>query len=171
MLFRSYLDIEFDYVVDGANITLTKGARKIVINIDLEAKTFSVISDEENQITLPEFAGNKYRNTSCFENDAAYIGMYLEFSSTEMKLSCCVAADYNLDMDHCGVQRIMRNENVSYTYDESTKTVTAVMTVGGGATASVNMIYTGKAFKVTSDSIKGTSNLYTGNTGTLSLYN
>ena len=96
--------------------------------------------------------------------------MYLEFSSTEMKLSCCVAADYNLDMDHCSSQRIMRNENVTYTYDESTKTVTAIMTVGGGATASVNMIYTGKAFKVTSDSIKGTSNLYTGNTGTLSLY-
>ena len=166
----TYLDIEFDYVIDGTNITLTKGARKIVINLDLEAKTFSVISDEENQITLPEFAGNKYRNTSCFGNDVAYIGMYLEFSSTEMKLSCCVAADYNLDMDHCSSQRIMRNENVTYTYDESTKTVTAIMTVGGGATASVNMIYTGKAFKVTSDSIKGTSNLYTGNTGTLSLY-
>ena len=68
------------------------------------------------------------------------------------------------------LRKNFRNENVTYTYDESTKTVTAIMTVGGGATASVNMIYTGKAFKVTSDSIKGTSNLYTGNTGTLSLY-
>ena len=72
-------------------------------------------------------------------------------------------------MEHCGLQQILKNVDVTYTYDETTKTVTAIMKVGGGGMSSVTMTYTGKSFKVSSDSIKGSSDVEGGRIVTLTL--
>ena len=162
----TYNDEEFDYTYENSVVTLTKDARTVVIRVDLEARTFTVESDEVDEgITLPEFAGKRYRANFCFEDDNAYYGFYLEFSATTMTLSCVGASDYNLDMEHCSTKQFAYNENVTYTFDASTKKVTANLVVKGGSTKAVVFTYTGTSFKVSSSVLGGGS--FYGTTATL----
>jgi len=161
----TYGDEEFDYVADGNVLTLTKDFRTLTITVDNSNRTFVVNKDIDNKVTLPEFAGRAFRNTTCFEDDYLWYGFYVIFSSEEMTLSCAGASNYNLDMDHCNTQQYMKNENVAYTYDADTLIVSANLVVKGGSTKTVELTWTGTAFLLSSK-VVGNGSFYE-TTGTL----
>ena len=150
---------EMNYSYDDEDtVKLIKGGRTIVIDIDNETATYTVVSDETVELVLPEFAGKAYRQNFAFD-DGAYLGMYIEFSATDLTFSCVIAADYNLDLDHCSTQQRLRNIDVPYTYNEKNHAITATMQVVGGATATVIMQYASGVIRVPSKAIgNGTFN-------------
>ena len=145
----TYNDESFLYSLDENTITLTSSTRTIVLTLDNNNKTFAVVSDESSELDLPEFAGKKFRSGLYdFEDNIAYYGLYIEFSSTDMKMSTAGGCDSNLDMEHHITQPFAINVDVDYTYNADTGIVTANIVIKGGATKSVNFTYKNGKFQV-----------------------
>lgn len=153
-----YKDENMNYTMDNNVITLTSSSKEVVLSLNVN-HTFTLISEKDISVKLPEFAGKKFRNNYAFEDDLVFLGFYIEFSDTDQTLSCVIASDYNLDLEHCSTQLRVKNINVSYTYDETTKTISSYMTVADNSTKLVTMTYVNGAIKISSKVI-GAGKLY-----------
>lgn len=144
-----YKDESMNYTMNDNLITLTSSTKEAVLSLNSD-HTFTIISEREIVVSLPEFAGKKYRNNYAFEDDIVYLGFYIEFSSSDLKLSCVVASDYNLDMNHCSSQLRVKNVDVNYTFDETTGIISSYMTVADKSTKLVTMEFVNGVIKISS---------------------
>ena len=140
----TYKNEEFMYEVDATDankLTLKTSTKTVVVTVDDTARTFVVVSEEENALDLPAFAGKKYRATTGLEDDLLYYNFYIEFSDSDMLMSCVGGCDQYLDLDHCTTQKFAYNKDVAYTFDKTTNVVTASIVIKGGSTKTVKFTY------------------------------
>ena len=126
-------DVNYAVSTSEGNYVLSSNTRKLTISLDLEAKTYAVINDEEIEAGEP-FKGHTYRG-SLYDYDHDLYYFFMTFDETEDTYYSCVGTSSTISMDNLPYNCWMNNSTNSsrhadpqtYTYDAATGVLTTTI--------------------------------------------
>ena len=83
-----YDNTDFVAVINGTTVTLTTGTRRVVVTINISAKTFTVVSDEEVTASFPNLKGLTFSGTYYSGWDEEDYTLVISFNNYESESDC-----------------------------------------------------------------------------------
>ena len=116
-----YDNTDFVAVISGTTVTLTTGTRRVVVTINISAKTFTVVSDEEVASSFPNLKGltftGKYYSIGDSDEYDVFYDLEISFNNYESESDCKAHLT-----DHCSYYTYQTDLFV--TYDLNTNVIT-----------------------------------------------
>ena len=147
---------------NNTTLTLKNASGEYVIELNSANSSFSVTSSKVNTLINGPFAGKKFRHQ--FLNGITYInsdtdedtyGYYIEFSSTEPKLSCLADIYWNMSMTNASQYAFGKNRNADYYYDSATNKITAMILGDKNEYIIMEFTYQDGKIKFNTDNLSG----------------
>ena len=83
-----YDNTDFVAVISGTTVTLTTGTRRVVVTINISAKTFTVVSDEEIASSFPNLKGLVFTGNYYSGWDECDYNLTITFNNYESESDC-----------------------------------------------------------------------------------
>ena len=116
---------------DGVTLTLKTANKTIVLTLDQNNKSFTIVSSESKEFSIGPFAGKKFRllHPNGFDpnNGHGNYGYYIEFDYYEPRLSCVADIYYDVSMTSHSSYCFGLTTNAPYCFDFDTGKITAMI--------------------------------------------
>lgn len=132
--YAMFNNVKYSVAESEGNYILNSNTRRLTISLDLEAKSYTIVNDEEIEAGEP-FKGHTYRGSFYNPWDEETDYFFMTFDAVESTYYSCVGSNSNISMDNLPYLRYMNNstnaygipEANSYTYDTASGELTTMM--------------------------------------------